>query len=93
VYSQDKKEIVKEPENLFYELKQVALKQGIEVERDKTFPKTSNWLTPNLNKIQTAMKVKGIEIVTGEHNSQGRRIIKIINHNLSTNPNNNVNSN
>jgi len=51
-------------------------------DNQKTFPKTSNWLTPNLNKIQTGMKVKGIQIVTGEHNSQGRRIIKIINHNL-----------
>jgi hypothetical protein len=83
VHSQNIREIVKEPENLFYELKQLAQqKQGIDVEGDRTFPKTSNWLTPNINKIQTAIKVKGIEIITGEHNSQGRRIIKIINHNL-----------
>lgn len=43
VHSQDKKEIVKEPEDLFYELKQLAQqKQGIDVDRDKTFPKTPN---------------------------------------------------
>jgi hypothetical protein len=60
------------------ELKQLAQqKLGIAVDGDRTFPKTSNWLTPTLNKIQTAMKVKGIEIITGEHNSQGRRTIKI----------------
>ena len=81
---EQKKEIVKEPENLLYELKQLAQqKQGIDVDRDRTFPKTPNWLTPTLNKIQTAMKAKGIEIITGEHNSQGRRIIKIINHNYN----------
>ena len=52
---QNKKEIQKEPENLFTELKRCAERQGTELKDYKTFPKISNWLTPNLDRLQVAL--------------------------------------
>jgi Txe/YoeB family toxin of Txe-Axe toxin-antitoxin module len=48
-----------------------------ELKRSNQWPKASNKLTYKINEIVPNLKEKGIEITTGEKNSEGNRVIKI----------------
>ncbi len=48
-----------------------------ELKRSNLWPKASNKLTFKINEIVPNLKEKGIEIITGEKNGEGHRVIKI----------------
>jgi hypothetical protein len=48
-----------------------------ELKKSNLWPKASNALTFKINEVEPNLKEKGIEIITGEKDSEGNRIIKI----------------
>ncbi len=48
-----------------------------ELKRSNLWPKASNKLTSKINEIIPNLKEKGIDIVTGEKNREGNRIIRL----------------
>jgi hypothetical protein len=48
-----------------------------ELKRSNLWPKASNALTSKINEVEPNLKEKGIEIITGEKDSEGNRVIKI----------------
>jgi hypothetical protein len=48
-----------------------------ELKRSSLWPKASNALTFKINEVEPNLKEKGIEIITGEKDTEGNRIIKI----------------
>lgn len=49
-----------------------------ELKKSNLWPKASNALTFKINEVEPNLKEKGIEIITGEKDTEGNRIIKII---------------
>jgi hypothetical protein len=48
-----------------------------ELKKSSLWPKASNTLTSKINEVEPNLKEKGIEIITGEKDSEGNRIIRI----------------
>jgi hypothetical protein len=71
------------PTRLYRELTDIIDQIKPELKRSKEWPKASNKLTSLLNSVANNLKEKGIEVITGERDSHGNRIIKV--HNLRKN--------
>jgi hypothetical protein len=71
------------PTRLYRELTDIIDQIKPELKRSNEWPKASNKLTSILNSVANNLKEKGIEVITGERDTHGNRIIKI--HNLSKN--------
>jgi hypothetical protein len=50
----------------------------------KYWPQSANSLSYNLNKVKTTLREKGIEVITGDKNNDGKRVIKLIKLNSSS---------
>lgn len=67
------------PTRLYRELTDIIDQIKPELKRSKEWPKASNKLTSILNSVANNLREKGIEVITGERDSHGNRIIKIHN--------------
>jgi hypothetical protein len=65
------------PTSLLKELTDIIDQIKPELKRSNLWPKASNKLTSKINEIVSNLKEKGIEIITGEKNIEGNRIIRI----------------
>jgi hypothetical protein len=65
------------PTRLYKELTDIADQIKPELKRSNLWPKASNKLTSKINEVEPNLKEKGIEIITGEKDSEGNRIIKV----------------
>jgi hypothetical protein len=65
------------PTRLHKDLSDIIDQIKPELKRSNLWPKASNKLTFKINEIVPNLKEKGIEIITGEKNSEGNRVIKI----------------
>jgi hypothetical protein len=65
------------PTALYKELTDIADQIKPELKRSNLWPKASNKLTSKINEVEPNLKEKGIEIITGEKDSEGNRVIKI----------------
>lgn len=65
------------PTELYKRLTDIIDQIKPELKRSNLWPKASNKLTSKINEIVPNLKEKDIEIVTGEKNAEGNRIIKI----------------
>lgn len=83
VFEMEKEHWEGSPTRLYRELTDIIDQIKPELKRSKEWPKASNKLTSILNSVANNLKEKGIEVITGERDSHGNRIIKI--HNLIKN--------
>jgi len=67
------------PTRLYRELTDIIDQIKPELKRSKEWPKASNKLTSILNSVANNLREKGIEVITGERDSYGNRIIKVSN--------------
>ncbi len=65
------------PTKLYQELTDIVDQTKPELKRSNLWPKGSNKLTSKINEVIPNLKEKGIDIVTGEKNREGNRIIRI----------------
>jgi hypothetical protein len=65
------------PTRLHKELTDIADQIKPELKKSSLWPKTSKALTSKINEVEPNLKEKGIEIITGEKDSEGNRIIII----------------
>ena len=65
------------PTRLYKELTDITDQIKPELKKSNLWPKASNKLTSKINEVEPNLKEKGIEITTGEKDSEGNRIIKI----------------
>ena len=65
------------PTSLYKELTDIADQIKPELKKSNLWPKASNKLTSKINEVEPNLKEKGIEIITGEKDSEGNRVIKI----------------
>ena len=74
----DKNELIKTPTDLYSELETIAVtKLNINTAKIKSWPKSPSYLSRRLNGIRTNLREKGIEITTGNKDSQDKRQITI----------------
>jgi hypothetical protein len=66
------------PTQLHKELGDVVDQTKPELRRSGMWPKTSSELTKKINEVTPNLKAKGIEAVTGEKDTRGSRIIKLM---------------
>ena len=77
------------PTRLYKTLTDVIDQIKPDLKRSNVWPKASNTLTSMINDVAHNLKEKGIEVITGERDSQGNRVIKIRKLRKSINNNNN----
>lgn len=65
------------PTRLLRELTDIIDQVKPELKRSNLWPKASNKLTSKINEIVSNLKEKDVEIITGEKNIEGNRVIKI----------------
>ncbi len=65
------------PTNLYTKLTDAINNSKPDLMRSGLWPKASNRLIPKINEVAPNLKEKGIEITTGEKDSEGNRVIKI----------------
>ena len=65
------------PTRLYKELTDIIDQTKPELKRSSLWPKASNRLTSKINEIIPNLKEKGIDIVTGERDKEGNRIIRL----------------
>ncbi len=65
------------PTQLYKNLTDIIDQIKPELKKSNLWPKASNTLTSKINEVEPNLKEKGIEIITGEKDSEGNRIIKI----------------
>jgi hypothetical protein len=65
------------PTKLYQRLTDIIDQIKPELKRSNLWPKASNKLTSKINEIIPNLKEKGIDIVTGEKNKEGKRIIRL----------------
>ena len=63
------------PTRLYKELTDIIDQTKPELKRSNLWPKASNKLTSKINEINPNLKEKGIDVITGEKNKEGDRII------------------
>ena len=68
------------PTDLYEKLSDIALitLKLKNLSNRKYWPQSPNSLSYNLNKIKTTLREKGIEVITGDKNKDGKRVIKLI---------------
>jgi len=67
------------PTLLYKKLTDIADQIKPELKRSSLWPKASNTLTSRINEVEPNLKEKGIEVITGERDRLGNRVIKINN--------------
>ena len=65
------------PTQLYKNLTDIIDQVKPELKRSSLWPKASNALTFKINEVEPNLKEKGIEIITGEKDTEGNRIIRI----------------
>ncbi|CAN5776192.1 hypothetical protein BH23THE1_BH23THE1_18030 [soil metagenome] len=65
------------PTKLYKELTDIIDQTKPELKRSNLWPKASNRLTSKINEISPNLKEKGIDILTGERDKEGNRIIRL----------------
>lgn len=65
------------PTKLYQELTDIVDQTKPELKRSNLWPKGSNKLTSKINEVIPNLKEKGIDVITGEKNREGNRIIRI----------------
>jgi hypothetical protein len=74
----DKTELTETPSNLHSKLEAIAVtKLNINPAKIKSWPKSPSYLTRRLNGIKTNLREKGIEITTGNKDSQDKRLLTL----------------
>lgn len=83
---QSNKEIIElQPEELYRELRSLAQGLGYNLETDNSFPGASNILSRQINRLKATLAKKEIEVIIGEKNSSGHRVIKLKNRRFASN--------
>ncbi len=67
------------PTLLYKKLTDIIDQVKPELKRSNMWPKASNKLTSKINEIVPNLRERGIEVITGGKDSEGNRIIQIIN--------------
>jgi hypothetical protein len=65
------------PTSLYKTLTDVIDQEKPDLRRSSLWPKASNALTSTINDVLHNLKEKGVEVITGERDNRGNRIIKI----------------
>jgi hypothetical protein len=65
------------PSKLYEDLTNMIDQVKPDLKRSNLWPKASNSLTPKINEIKSNLKQKNVDVVTGERDSHGNRIIMI----------------
>ena len=73
------------PSQLYKFLEDIISQIYYDLRRSNLWPKAANRLTAKINEITPNLLKRNIEVVTGEKNSEGNRVIKICNLNNSNN--------
>jgi hypothetical protein len=73
------------PTKLYKELTDIIDQTKPELKRSNLWPKASNKLTSKINEIIPNLKDNGIDIITGEKNREGNRIIRLENLKITSN--------